>query len=175
MRSHLLLACLMANSTGTSLQGDALCRVAFRELVKRLTYVAPICAILLIAACSGPRSALPPPSNAENATLERLDGTGAGKIQHVVWVVQENRSFDDMFQGYPGADTVSSGKDSNGNTIQLQPVSLKTSYEIDHSAYAMFQACDGTGKIPGTKCRMDGFNREKEYGGPTNGQYAYVP
>ncbi len=38
--------------------------------------------------------------------------SGAGKIKHVVYVVQENRSFDDIFQGYPGADTVSSGKDS---------------------------------------------------------------
>ena len=39
----------------------------------------------------------------------------------------------------------------------------------------MFEACDGTGKLPGTHCRMNGFNREGEYGGPQNGQYAYVP
>ncbi|MGB6644485.1 MAG: alkaline phosphatase family protein, partial [Candidatus Cybelea sp.] len=40
---------------------------------------------------------------------------------------------------------------------------------------AMFAACNGTGKLPGTKCRMDGFNKEREYQGPLNGQYAYVP
>ncbi|MGB6646153.1 MAG: alkaline phosphatase family protein, partial [Candidatus Cybelea sp.] len=45
----------------------------------------------------------------------------------------------------------------------------------DHSASGMFVACNGTGKLPGTKCRMDGFNREQQYGGPKNGQYAYVP
>ncbi len=39
----------------------------------------------------------------------------------------------------------------------------------------MFAACDGTGKLPGTKCRMDGFNEEQEQQGPVNGQYAYVP
>ena len=46
--------------------------------------------------------------------LRALDATGAGKIKHVVYIVQENRSFDNLFQGYPGADTVSSGKNSNG-------------------------------------------------------------
>ena len=107
--------------------------------------------------------------------LQSLDGSGSGKIRHVVYVVQENRSFNDMFEGYPGADTVSSGKDSSGGTIALQPISLKTTYEIDHSADAMFAACNGTGKLPGTKCRMDGFNNEQEYEGPENGQYAYVP
>ena len=104
-----------------------------------------------------------------------MSGSGAGKIKHVVYVVQENRSFDDMFQGYPGADTVSSGKNSDGQTIALQPISLKTEYDIDHGATAMFAACDGTGKLPGTKCRMDGFNEEQEQQGPVNGQYAYVP
>ncbi|MGA7249191.1 MAG: alkaline phosphatase family protein [Candidatus Cybelea sp.] len=101
--------------------------------------------------------------------------TGRGKIEHVVYVIQENRSFDDLFAGYPGADTVSSGKNSKGQTIALQPISLETPYEIDHSARAMFAACNGTGKLPGTKCRMDGFNKEREYQGPLNGQYAYVP
>jgi phospholipase C len=111
----------------------------------------------------------------EDGALGGLSATGAGKIEHVVYVVQENRSFDDMFQGYPGADTVSSGKDSMGGRINLQSVSLKTQYEIDHSAFAMFTACHGRGKLPGTKCRMDSFDRENQYGGPEHGQYAYVP
>ncbi|MGB8908790.1 MAG: alkaline phosphatase family protein [Candidatus Cybelea sp.] len=112
----------------------------------------------------------------DGAAPRALVATGAGKIKHVVYVVQENRSFDDMFQGYPGADTVSSGKDSHGATIELAPISLATQYDLDHSAQGMFEACDGTGRLPGTKCRMDGFNREKIYShGPKNGQYAYVP
>jgi phospholipase C len=110
------------------------------------------------------------------AALRGLNGTGAGKITHVVYIVQENRSFDNLFQGYPGADTVASGKDSHGKTIDLHPVSLATRYDIDHSAQAMFEACNGTGKLPGTDCRMDGFNNE-DYGpgGPRNPQYVYVP
>ncbi len=51
--------------------------------------------------------------------------------------------------------------------LALSPISLKMEYEIDHSAHAMFQACDGTGKLPGTKCRMDGFDLETPYGGPS--------
>jgi phospholipase C len=107
--------------------------------------------------------------------LRALAATGAGKITHVVYIVQENRSFDDLFQGYRGADTVSKGLNSYGKTIQLHPVSLKTVYHVDHSAYGMFAACNGTGSLPGTDCRMNGFNNESSYGGPTNPQYVYVP
>ncbi|HEX4014864.1 MAG TPA: alkaline phosphatase family protein [Candidatus Cybelea sp.] len=115
------------------------------------------------------------PSLASAGTYGAPAASGAGKIEHVVYIVQENRSFDDMFQGYPGADTVSSGKNSIGKTIALQPISLATSYEIDHSHGAMFAACDGKGKLPGTHCRMDAFDEESQAGGPENGQYAYVP
>ena len=110
------------------------------------------------------------------AALQRLNTTGAGKISHVVFIVQENRSFDNMFQGYPGADTVSKGKNSKGETVQLQPQSLGYELSIDHSAQAMFEACNGTGKLPGTDCRMDGFDLEKAWPPfQQNPQYVYVP
>jgi phospholipase C len=130
---------------------------------------------IVVAGCSiGPSSA-PALLPREDAVFTGLRASGAGKIKHVVYVVQENRSFDDMFEGYPGAHTASSGKDSLGGRIKLHPISLKTQYEIDHSAFAMFTACDGKGKLPGTRCRMDHFNLEVQYAGPLNGQYAYVP
>jgi phospholipase C len=110
-----------------------------------------------------------------DSALRALNATGAGKIEHVVFIVQENRSFDNLFQGYPGADTVASGKNSHGKTIALQPVSLNAFYEIDHSAQAMYAACHGTGKLKGTHCRMDGFDLEQSSGGPPNPQYVYVP
>jgi phospholipase C len=107
--------------------------------------------------------------------LGALNATGAGKITHVVYIVQENRSFDNMFQGYPGADTVSSGMDSYGQEIRLKPVSLSRQYIIDHSAQAMFAACNGTGELPGTDCQMNGFNNEESFGGPPTPEYVYVP
>jgi phospholipase C len=130
--------------------------------------------VLILAGCvSGGQTTLPY-MRSDNA-LRAFEATGAGKITHVIYIVQENRSFDNLFQGYPGADTVSQGMNSRGQTITLQPSSLKTIYIIDHSAYAMFAACNGTGSLPGTDCQMNGFNNENTYGGPSNPQYVYVP
>ena len=122
---------------------------------------------------SAPMSVLPQPLHTR--------ATG-GKIQHVVIIVQENRSFNNLFYGYPGADTAKFGFDSNGNKIELQPVGLETSWDIDHSSNSFFAACNGTGSIPGTNCRMNGFNNEYvgcgRYGPKcpnANPPYSYVP
>jgi len=127
-----------------------------------------------LAACS--TSASIPPMRGD-AALHALRVTGAGKIAHVIYIVQENRSLDNLFQGYPGADTVAAGKDSKGRTIELVPVSLKRAYVLDHSAQAMFADCGGSGTLPGTDCRMNGFNTEsyfkvKDVKYP---MYVYVP
>jgi phospholipase C len=103
-------------------------------------------------------------------------GGASGKIKHIVFIVQENRSFDNLFQAYPGADTASTGKTSDGKTVTLATMSLRTVLVIDHSAQAMFESCNGTGKLPGTKCRMNGFNKETVPPlSPPNAQYVYVP
>jgi phospholipase C len=109
------------------------------------------------------------------AALQSLHATGAGKIKHVVYIVQENRSFNNLFMGYPGAYTVATGKNSENQTITLQPTSLADQYVIDHSSAAMFAACNGTGRLPGTDCQMNGFNNEESFGGPRNPEYVYVP
>ena len=93
-----------------------------------------------------------------------------------MWIVQENRSFNDMFQGYPDATTAPSGENSSGKTIKLKPISPQDRlYDIDHGATGMFAACHGTRKLPGTHCTNEGFNSEQEDGGPPNGQFVYVP
>jgi phospholipase C len=139
--------------------------------------VAVLLAAICLGACSlGSRSSLPPVRS--DWALQALARTGAGKIEHVVYIVQENRSLNNLFQGYPGAYTVPSGKDSKGETIVLRPVSLAVKYAIDHSSAAMFAACRGTGKLPGTHCRMDGFDKEVFSDGPRRikyPMYVYVP
>jgi phospholipase C len=141
------------------------------------TNVLAFVALAVLSACSGarqgsgaPGGSVLPPSAAARANLSP---GSSGLIQHVVIIIQENRSFDNLFQGYPGANTVSSGKNSKGQTIVLQPVSLATQYVIDHSAAAFFAACDG--KRPGRHCKNDGFDLEQSSEGPTNPQYVYVP
>jgi phospholipase C len=132
--------------------------------------------VVCVALLSGCGGSQPPLTFRESgASLSGATATAGGKIKHIVYIVQEGRSFDNLFQGYPGADTVSKGMNSKGQTITLQPSSLKEKYRIDDSADAMFAACDGTGHLPGTDCRMNGFNKEESYEGPPNPQYVYVP
>jgi phospholipase C len=135
---------------------------------------------LACAACSGRPAAGPvvPLQPPAAATSTNGGYALAKKIKHVVWIMQENRSFDDLFQGYPGADTSPTGQDSHGRTISLAPISLAAGYDLDHSSTGFFAACNGTGSIPGTQCRMNGFNKESKqcYAPcPLNAQYGYVP
>ena len=89
-------------------------------------------------------------------------------------LVQENRSFDNLFQGYPGANTQSFGINSKGQKIPLQPIGLETRYEVDHFVNDFLSACDGS--PAGQNCKNDGFDQEFAYGKqlPSNPQYAYV-
>ncbi|HEY1656182.1 MAG TPA: alkaline phosphatase family protein [Candidatus Tumulicola sp.] len=136
---------------------------------------------------SGPTGIVPTTENASQV-IARIKGAAPrpnrnGKIRHVVIIVQENRSFDDLFQGYKGADTQSYGYTSAGQKIKLKPIGLEAPWDIDHSSTSFFQACDGQGSLPGTNCKMDGFN--KEFVGCGNSyepkcpysppEYAYVP
>jgi phospholipase C len=90
-------------------------------------------------------------------------------IKHVVFVIQENRSFDNLFNGYPGANTVTSGLNSDGNSVPLQPVKLEAGYDVDHDEIDFLKEFDGG--------KMDGFNLVGTAGGspPANPAYAYVP
>ncbi len=133
-------------------------------------------AAAVLAGCGASRSSLPYMQS--SAALRALDATGAGKITHVVYIVQENRSFNDLFNGYPGAYTVRSGKVSTGETVKLQPVPFSYQYTIDHSLGAFIAACHGPRLLPGTDCRNDGFDREFTFDGPRGvkyPEYVYVP
>ncbi len=100
---------------------------------------------------------------------------GKGTIEHVVIVLQENRTPDDLFNGLPGANTVTSGANSAGQQIPLQPEPLNAPYDIDHSHYAFEQAYDGG--------LLDAFNMEhmscpkqkKTCPLPGVAAYGYVP
>lgn len=126
-----------------------------------------------IAGCRGTdSSAAGMPAAARLATVD----APTTPIRHVVFVIQENRSFNNLFMGYPGATTRSCGHDEYGNKIALQPIGLVTDWDLAHDAIGFFAACDGTGKLPGTDCKMDGWNEElATRGHPTNPAYAYVP
>ena len=113
---------------------------------------------------------------------ERLPGS-SGKIQHVVVIIQENRSFNNLFMGYPNATTASFGYNTKKVKIPLQPVVLETTWDLQHNAKGFIKSCHGTGSIPGTNCRMNGFDKETWTCGTPSGPpcpnqnppYSYVP
>jgi phospholipase C len=98
----------------------------------------------------GAPALLPSASGTENAPLAQPLG-GSAKIAHIVVIVQENRSVDNLFNGLPGADTVQSGRNSRGESVRLRPVPLTAPYDIvhTHSAYETEYA----------QGNMDGFDR----------------
>ena len=98
-----------------------------------------------------------------------------GAIKHVVILIQENRSFDNLFQGYPGADTVSSGQTSTGQSVPLQPIPIHVGFDVAHGLGDFLNSCDGGSQ--GVTCKMDGFDRERVVGRTpfTLPMYSYVP
>jgi len=75
-----------------------------------------------------------------NATPEFVPGFG--NIQHIVFIVKENRSFDNYFGQYPGADGASSATISTGQVIPLNPSNDRSIRDLDHSWGAAVQGTD---------------------------------
>jgi phospholipase C len=140
---------------------------------RRALWAASLCATALFAVgCAGQAqsgAALELPlSWPGKVAFHAHTGPRLSPIQHVVIIVQENRSFDDLFQGYPGADSHSSGLDSKGKTIPLRAIPLEAPFDLDHSSYDFETDYDGG--------KMDGFDREEiEGNSPPQAMYAYVP
>jgi phospholipase C len=131
------------------------------------TSFACVASLTVLAACAG-RGALAPASPTVNTAAHVRGATTP--IQHVVIITQENRTFDYMFQGYPGANTASTGKNSKGKTITLKPVPLTANYDIGHGFKSFTEAWD--------KGAMDGFDLEGTTGitkGYPNPEYGYAP
>src|SRR3984957_19165 len=99
----------------------------------------------------------------ENGTVRGLP-MQSQRIKHIVVIMQENRSFDNLFHGFPGADTVDSGV-SNGKLVALQPVRIEQGTDLDHSHAGWWKDWDNG--------KMDGFAHAK-YPIPYL-PYAYVP
>jgi len=94
---------------------------------------------------------------------ERIQGPvpGLNKIQHIVFIIKENRTFDNYFGTFPGANGATSGTISTGQVIPLGHAPDKLPRDIDHSYNAAITAIDGG--------RMDRFDLIT--GGNQNGDY----
>ncbi|HKU81394.1 MAG TPA: alkaline phosphatase family protein [Candidatus Tumulicola sp.] len=114
-----------------------------------------------IAGCSGAGFTLPHDRVANagvragrvpNARPTRCPAADYTCIQHIVIVIQENRSFNNLFMGFPGADTRRTGM-AGSRVIPLQRVALEDSDgDISHCWEDAMKAYRGG--------KMDGFNLE---------------
>jgi phospholipase C len=77
--------------------------------------------------------------------------SGLSKIDHFVFIVKENHSFDNYFGRYPGADGATSGRLSSGQTVPLAETPDQVYPDIAHGASDAATAVDGD--------RMDQFNQ----------------
>jgi phospholipase C len=105
-----------------------------------------------------------PEANGTIGSLQSSPGSensGIHLIQHIVFIVRENRTFDSYFGTFPGANGATSGEISTGQVIPLihQPDRLPS--DIDHGWQAAINAIDGG--------KMNGFNLLS--GGNIDGDY----
>jgi phospholipase C len=114
-----------------------------------------------------------------NPTLLGQPVTGS-PIRHVIVIVQENRTFDNLFASsilahggpYPGADTTQTA-DVDGQKVPLKPVPLENPGDPSHSHASLLAEWN--------KGKMDGFGTDKvreAFGwlkNPADFPYAYVP
>src|SRR5215472_5912692 len=86
---------------------------------------------------------------------------GVEKINQVVFIIKENRTFDNYFGTFPGADGATSGTISTGDVIPLGHTPDRTPRDINHSWNSAITAIDGGA--------MDQFDLIP--GGNVNGDY----
>ncbi len=128
-----------------------------------------LAASLGLGGCGGAASSLPAALHLGPAS------TGSSPIQHLVLIVQENRSFDNFFGKFPGAHGATHGEaeeKSGDKLIPLKAHSLLMSHDLQHCHSAFETDYDGG--------KMDGFYLEGEGACPSAPPahtlpYQYVP
>lgn len=122
--------------------------------------------LAVLYGCGG--NAAPPAPGASSAPAGPNVPLANSPIKHVVLIVQENRSFDNLFYGFPGADATP--------PTTLTSVPLEAGQDVCHF-HASFEAAYDRGKL-------DGFDNEQLCGitngsyqpqGASHYMYAYVP
>jgi len=98
------------------------------------------------AAAAAPAASVPP---------------GMGKINHIIFLIKENRTFDTYFGTFPGANGATTGKMSTGQIIPLGHTADRTPHDMGHSWPAALTAVDNG--------QMDQFDLIPD--GTVNGDY----
>ncbi|HEX7247438.1 MAG TPA: alkaline phosphatase family protein [Actinomycetota bacterium] len=84
-------------------------------------------------------------------------GEGENPIEHVIFLIKENRSFDHYFGRYPGVEGATTGKTLDCSTLQdagsidLRDAPLVQPHDLGHAFYPGLLAING-GKMNGFNC-----------------------
>ncbi|TMK90936.1 MAG: hypothetical protein E6G37_12765 [Actinobacteria bacterium] len=126
-------------------------------------------ALLVLSACTARASETPAdrPNISATPTVAPLEPqvvnanafTTRTPIKHVVFVVKENRTFDDLFGTFPGANGVSFGMDHGTRRPLIPGTAGRLPSDIPHCYQCAIQAWDHG--------KMDGFDQ------PPTGKWAY--
>jgi phospholipase C len=88
---------------------------------------------------------------ASSPTASVAAGQPGNPIKHVIFIVKENRSFDNYFGKYPGADGATTGVAFNGTKVPLTRAPDVISHDLCHDFLSGLVAIDGG--------KMDGFDK----------------
>jgi phospholipase C len=141
-------------------------RSARRELML-FRFAFGVVAAVAVAACGSGGSGgtpsipiLPPPTQGPPQT-----GPEGKYLKHIVVIVQENRTFNDIFAGFKGADSTTYGFTHTGAKIHLRAITFKGS-DIYHNWKNAMADWNGG--------RMNGFDRSVFTNGDPAGTYTYA-
>ncbi len=86
----------------------------------------PVALATALCSCAGAQSGIAPASGLmpHVSSYAGHSGTVGNYIKHIVIIVQENHSFDNLFATFPGADGTTTGKMSTGKTVKLKKTNL---------------------------------------------------
>ncbi|HTA40748.1 MAG TPA: alkaline phosphatase family protein [Candidatus Acidoferrales bacterium] len=131
----------------------------------------PCLAAVAFAACSAapvqPSTVLPMAAPVPMLSFAPAGFPSRGKIKHIVIIVQENRTFENIFAGFPNADAPMFGYLHDGTKVPLEPLSLNNSLNLAHGI--------GAAKIDWNNGAMNGFDTAAVLTGyPPRTAYRYL-
>lgn len=139
--------------------------------------LAGVACAALLGGCAGGQTSTPqalPP--VMPVVVPSLTAPANGSpIQHVIVVIQENRTVDNMFNGFPTIDTVLSGRNSHDKKVALQPEGLEWPYDPSHTHASLVKEYNDGGMNGFDKVKCDFNPFQSPCTAPANFAYSYVP
>jgi phospholipase C len=145
-----------------------------KRLASGLYTSSTLAIVFVLTGCGGAQPPIGAPSAPQNSStsMHRISPSGTlWPVTHLIVVIQQSRSFNDLFAGFPGADAPTSGCASGASSktismpssspgcppgdtkVPLKPVSLKSAPCTIAASFAQYY------QVAWDKGRMDGWNK----------------